>query len=86
MRSPETCSVFRLLLSMPIVDANCETLDKTLRSFRPCPASRREGGVCLKEGGRSAAKRASMRVVRDVNCKFGGEELDQLLFNPTSLI
>ena len=74
-------------LHMPIVNADCETLDKTLRSFRPCPAFRREGGFCLKEGGRSAAKRASMRVVRDVNCKCGGEEMEQFYNNnPTSLI
>ena len=52
MRSPETCSVFRLLLSMPIVDADCETLDKTLRSFRPCPASRREERSLSEGGGR----------------------------------
>ena len=63
---------------MPIVDANCETLDKTLRSFRPCPAFRREEKSLSEGGGRSAAKRASMRVMRDANCKCGGEEVDQL--------
>ena len=67
-KSWDPCSVFRLLLSMSIVDANCETLDKTLRSFRPCPAFRREE-KSLSEGEGSAVKRANMRVMRDVNCK-----------------
>ena len=28
---------------MPIVDANCETLDKTLQSTRPCYGERERG-------------------------------------------
>lgn len=40
---------------MPIVDANCETLDKTLRSCEPCPASSSEEEESLSGDGEQRA-------------------------------
>ena len=73
------CEILRHVLcfasySMPIVDANCETLDKTLRSCEPCPASGSEEEESLSgDGGQRADCRGGGTRVRDINCKCGVE-------------